>query len=163
MLTRISFLIFFFSGISNFTFAQTSGITLKVESKESAPGEIICLNISGANFRRILSTQYSIQWDPAVLTYTGLTNFKLPYMTKENFGAQAVDKGIITCMWIDNSLKGVNLVDDSSLYQICFKVVGKSGSTSAIKFTQKPTPFESVNLEEKLVTIQPVSGAVKVK
>jgi hypothetical protein len=76
MLTRISFLIFFFSGISNFTFAQTSGITLKVESKEAASGEIICLNISGANFRRILSTQYSIQWDPAVLTYTGLTNFK---------------------------------------------------------------------------------------
>jgi hypothetical protein len=84
-------------------------------------------------------------------------------MTKENFGVQAVDKGIITCMWIDNSLKGVNLIDDTSLYQICFKVVGKSGSTSAIKFTQKPTPFESVNLEEKLVNIQPVAGSVKVK
>jgi hypothetical protein len=49
------------------------------------------------------------------------------------------------------------------LYQICFKVVGKSGGVSSIKFTQKPTPFESVNLEEKLVTIQPVSGNVKVK
>jgi len=163
MLTRISFLILFFSSVSNITFAQTSVITLKVESKEAVSGEIICLNISGANFRRILSTQYSIQWDPAVLAYSGLTNFKLPYMTKENFGVQAIDKGIITCMWIDNSLKGVNLVDDSSLYQICFKVVGKSGSTSGIKFTQKPTPFESVNLEKKLVTIQPVSGVVKVK
>ncbi|GDX45020.1 hypothetical protein LBMAG24_03470 [Bacteroidota bacterium] len=84
-------------------------------------------------------------------------------MTKENFGVQAVSKGILTCMWIDNSLKGVNLVDDSSLYQVCFKVIGKSGGVSGIKFTQKPTPFESVNLEEKLVTIQPVSGTIKVK
>jgi hypothetical protein len=151
------------SGISNYGNAQTSAITIKVDTREATAGEVICLNISGTNFRRILSTQYSIQWDPAVLSYTGLTNFKLPYMTKENFGVQAVDKGVITCMWIDNSLKGVNLVDDSQLYQICFKVVGKSGSTSSIKFTQKPTPFESVNLDEKLVTIQPVAGSVKVK
>lgn len=163
MLTRISFLILFLLGISSFAYSQQPGITLKIDSKEVASGEVVCLNVSGTNFRRILSTQYSIQWDAAVLTYTGLTNFKLPYMTKENFGVQAVDKGIITCMWIDNSLKGVNLIDDTSLYQICFKVVGKSGSTSAIKFTQKPTPFESVNLEEKLVNIQPVAGSVKVK
>ncbi len=163
MLSRIVFLLLFVSCISNFSLAQTAVITLKMESKDVASGEIICLNVSGSNFRRILSTQYSIQWDPAVLAYSGLTNFKLPYMTKENFGVQAVDKGLITCMWIDNSLKGVNLVDDSSLYQICFKVVGKSGSASSIKFTQKPTPFESVNLEEKLVTIQPVAGNIKVK
>lgn len=163
MLTRFSFLIILFVGFSTFSHAQTAGITLKIDTKEASSGEVICLNISGTNFRRILSTQYSMQWDPAVLTYTGLVNFKLPYMTKENFGVQAVDKGIITCMWIDNSLKGVNLVDDSSLYQICFKVIGKPGSTTAIKFTQKPTPFESVNLEEKLVNIQPVAGLVKVK
>jgi hypothetical protein len=143
--------------------AQTAVITLKIENKEAAVGEVICLNVTGSNFRRILSTQYTVQWDPAVLTFSGLTNFKLPYMTKENFGLQSAEKGLITCMWIDNSLKGVNLVDDSSLYQICFKVVGKSGTASGIKFTQKPTPFESVNLEEKLVTIQPISGNVRVK
>jgi hypothetical protein len=163
MLTRIFSFLFFVTAFSISSLAQTSTITIKIDSKEASSGEVICLNVSGSNFRRILSTQYSIQWDPAVLSYSGLINFKLPYMTKENFGIQSVSKGILTCMWIDNSLKGVNLVDDSSLYQICFKVVGKSGGVSSIKFTQKPTPFESVNLEEKLVTIQPVSGNVKVK
>ena len=89
MLTRISFLILFLLGISSFAYSQQAGITLKIDSKEAASGEVVCLNVSGTNFRRILSTQYSIQWDAAVLTYTGLTNFKLPYMTKENFGVQS--------------------------------------------------------------------------
>jgi len=163
MFLRNSLSLYLFAGVLSVSFAQSTPIILKVESKESLAGEVICLHITGTNFRRILSTQYSLQWDPSVLTFAGLTNFKLPFMNKENFGVQAVDKGVLTCMWIDNSLKGVNLVDDSPLYQICFRVTGRSGASSAIKFTQKPTPFESVNLEERLVTINPVAGNIKVR
>ena len=76
MITRIFAFLFFVTSFSSF--AQTSTITLKIDSKEASSGEVVCLNVSGSNFRRILSTQYSIQWDPAVLSYSGLTNFKLP-------------------------------------------------------------------------------------
>ncbi len=56
MITRIFAFLFFVTSFSISSFAQTSTITLKIDSKEASSGEVVCLNLSGSNFRRILST-----------------------------------------------------------------------------------------------------------
>lgn len=143
--------------------AQNGPVTLTAASHTVRTGETVCLNISATGLQRMLSMQYSLQWDPKVLAFSGVTGFKLPFLTKENFGTQVASSGTLTCMWIDNNLKGVTLPDGSALYQVCFKVVGKSGSTSSLKFVSKPTPFEAVNYQERLVLLRGKPGTITVK
>lgn len=146
-----------------FATAQSSAITLKAEKKTAAPGSKVCLNISAEHFTKMLSTQYTLRWDPKVLEYTGVQNFKLPFLTKDNFGVMGIKKGFLTVVWIENNLSGATLADGSPLYQICFTVKGKTGSSSSVSFSPTPTPFEAVNSKEQLAKVTVVNGSVTVK
>ena len=149
-----------FAGLS---FAQSSAITLKAEKKTAAPGSKVCVNISVDNFSKMLATQYSLKWDPKVLEYTGVQGFKLPYLTKDNFGTVGIKKGFLTVVWIENNLKGADLANGAVMYQVCFTVKGKAGSSSSIAFSPTPTPFEAVNSKEQLAKVSVVNGSVSVK
>ncbi|WP_373548752.1 cohesin domain-containing protein [Haliscomenobacter sp.] len=149
-----------FAGVN---FAQSSAITLKAEKKTAAPGTKVCINISADNFIKMLSTQYTLRWDPKVLEYTGVQGFKLPFLTKDNFGTIGIKKGFLTVVWIENNLKGADLANGAAMYQVCFTVKGKAGSTSSIAFSPTPTPYEAVNSKEQLAKVSVVNGSVSVK
>ena len=139
-------------------------IGLSLESKTATEGNEICVGVFVSGFTNILSTQYTISWDPTILAYAQVRDFKLPQMTKQNFGEFHSEKGKLPNVWIDNSLTGVSLPDGTKIYEICW--VPKSGSkgrSSSIQFTQEPTPFESVNLQEKVLEIIPTHGKIEVK
>ena len=45
------------------------------------------MKFSVANFQGILSTQYTLRWDPAILTYQKHARTSvLPYMDEQDFG-----------------------------------------------------------------------------
>ena len=138
-------------------------LNLKANEVESAPGKLACVDISVANFRNVISMQYSLTWNPAVLKFSNVHGFQLPFLGEPNFGNHRAAQGVLTFVWIDNTLKGIDLPDGNSIYQVCFEVVGKSGEESTVAITNKPTPFESVNAEEKLLEIQASNGKVTVK
>lgn len=142
--------------------APVVDLTLVAEHKAARAGEDVCINISVADFRNLLSMQYSLLWDPQVLEFEQVQGFNLPYLGENNFGLHRKDKGILTFVWIDNALQGVNLSDGTIIYQICFKVKGSSGSGSEIKFSPEPTPFEVVDVREQVLGINGVSGSVVV-
>ena len=139
-------------------------ITLAAEQKTVQAGESFCMKFSVANFLGVLSTQYTLSWDPAVLKFEKLQNFKLPYMNEQDFGLPLAEKGMLTCVWIDDSLRGVTLPDGSPMYEVCFQAdEGAAGKSSMVAFVEKPTPFESVNVREKLLQVKPLNGKVMVK
>ncbi len=139
-------------------------ITLAAEQKTVKAGESFCMELKVANFQGILSTQYTLSWDPGVLEFEAIQSFKLPYMDQQDFGLPLTVNGKLTCVWIDDSLKGVSLPDGSSMYEICFVAnPAAGGKTSPVEFVEKPTPFESVNLREKLLEIKPINGSVSVQ
>ncbi len=143
--------------------AEQQHITLAAQHLSAATGETVCQNISVADFRQMLSMQYSIRWDSQLLTFVGLSEFGLPGLNNNNFGTHRTEEGILTFVWIDNDLQGIDLPDGSTIFQICFQVKGNSGSSSPVVFAQQPTPFEAVNLKEELVDIIPVDGSVTVR
>jgi hypothetical protein len=137
-------------------------LTLVAEHKVARSGQEVCVNISVADFNKLLSMQYSLVWDPEVLAFENVQGFNLPYLGENNFGLNRKDKGILTFVWIDNALKGISLADGTVIYQICFKVKGQIGSGSEIKFSQQPTPFEVVDKSEQVLGLNGVAGSVVV-
>lgn len=137
-------------------------LTLTSDQVTAATGDNVCMKVRVGDFREVITMQYSVAWDPAVLSFTGIRDMSLPYLSNNNFGTHRTGEGILTFVWIDNSLKGVNLPDGSTIYQVCFDVKGTTGQKSAFRITDQPTPFEAVNAEEKLLRIVPGEGEVRV-
>ncbi len=142
---------------------EAADLTLVADHQMARTGQEVCINISVADFKNLLSMQYSIVWDPEVLSFEKVQNFNLPHLNFNNFGTSQKEKGVLTFVWIDNALKGVNLSDGTIIYQLCLKVKGKAGSATEVKFSPQPTPFEVVNLKEQVIGLNGVAGSVVVR
>jgi len=145
------------------TTPAAGSLTLIAPKLVAASGETICLDITVAGFQQLISMQYSVRWDKNVLEFKELKNFQLPSMDGNNFGTNNAQDGVLTALWIENSLKGIAIADGTSIYQICYKVKGKSGQFSSANFVDKPTPFEAVNTRDEVVGIKGMDGKVTVK
>ena len=139
-------------------------VTLIMGKKKGKPGETACLPVTVSGFTKLLSTQYSIKWDPSILTFESVQSFKLPFFGPANFGQPNPDGGVLTCVWIDNNLSGITLSDGAPIYEVCFNISAsaKSGA-AAVEITNQPTPFESVNYDEQILTINPIAGGVEIQ
>ncbi len=126
-------------------------------------GEEVCLPLTAKGFTQLLSNQYTIAWDPAVLEFSEIKDFGMPKMSMQNFGTTQTAKGILPFVWIDATLQGVSIPDGQPLYSICFKAVGKSGQSSEVRLAEQPTPFEVVTVKEELQDLSPSAGSVTIQ
>lgn len=138
-------------------------VGFEVDEISAKAGQTACVDVLVSSFQNVISMQYTIAWDFEVLSFVNVQKFNLPYLGEQNFGTPLARNGKLTVVWIDNSLKGVNLEDNSPIYQICFEVIGKAGSKSPVVFTQSPTPFESVSAAEKLLKVETNNGSITIE
>lgn len=122
-----------------------------------------CVDVTAIGFQQLLSMQYTMKWDPKVLRYTHTQDFSLPFLNPQCFGEPRAPEGLLPCVWIDNHLQGITLPDQGVLFRVCFEAIGEAGQSTAFEFVQQPTPFEVVNLQEKVLPLEGVAGTVRVE
>lgn len=144
------------------TSSVKTNLTLSAPQRSLKTGETVCLDITVADFHNLIAMQYSMKWDPAVLQFQEVKGFALPHMSAQNFGVHRIAEGILTSVWIDNSLRGITLSDGSPIFQVCMKAVGKSGQSTTFNFVDTPTPFEVVTVKEEVLSINSVEGVIRV-
>lgn len=142
--------------------AVQNPLTLGVANQTVKSGSPVCLNVQVSDFNQLLSMQYSVRWDPAMLDFKSVQNFQLGGLGPEDFGAHRAEEGILTSVWIDENLQGVTIPDGATIYQICFQVTGSAGQSTEVSFSDGPTPFEVVNLKEEVVELKGVAGRVRI-
>jgi gliding motility-associated-like protein len=101
---------------------QPGDFTLEVESVEASMGTTSCVGISTANFDDISSMQFTLSWNPAVMTFNRVQTFNLSGLAGSNFNLVASDKLRLTWNSFDGS--GVNIADDVELFEVCFDIIG---------------------------------------
>ncbi|MFT4972478.1 MAG: hypothetical protein ACI9JY_001682 [Saprospiraceae bacterium] len=138
-------------------------LTLTASTKTANPGGEICIDVTTRDFNQILSMQYTMKWNTKALRFKELRKFGLAGLTAQNFGQNSADKGILAFSWYDQNLRSVTMPDGSSLYQVCFDVIGQSGDKSYIQFTGSPTAVEISNADGGLLELNGVTGVVKIR
>ncbi|MBX2927398.1 MAG: BspA family leucine-rich repeat surface protein [Saprospiraceae bacterium] len=113
-------------------------------------GQQVCLDVTTSNFTDIVGMQFSINYNPALLQLVSVGNLGLPDLTlANNFGLPIPGgfgglhpPGIITFAWTDPSISGVTLPDGTTIFQLCFNVIGSTDAT--VSFSDTPTLMEVV-------------------
>ncbi len=121
---------------------QVNPVDITVSSVAGTTGDIVCVPVNVNNFDEVLGFQFSMNWDPTVLMYSSTGNYGLPGLSAGQFGTQGTDNGLLTFAWIDNTTQGVSLLDGSTVFEVCFEVIGAGGSSSSITIGNTPTPIE---------------------
>ncbi|MBV6655818.1 MAG: T9SS type A sorting domain-containing protein, partial [Mameliella sp.] len=129
-------------------------VTLTIESAVVDTGEVVCLDVSVANFTDIGSLQFSITWDTDHLQYdTILLANNLPGLTlASGFNLNLVDDGIVALAWFEPSINTVSLADGSTLFTLCLQADTLEGPTP-VTFSPTPVNIEVTDLENTLPVV----------
>ncbi|MCB9284927.1 MAG: gliding motility-associated C-terminal domain-containing protein [Lewinellaceae bacterium] len=134
------------SFVSNAALAQQVTFSLTPATTNTTQGAQVCLDVQVSNFTNIVSFQYSINYDPAVLDFDMAQNFNLAGLTASNIGNPGGSgSGNLTISWLANDVtNGETVPNGTSIFQICFTAVPPNG-TSTVAFSGTPTPIEVTN------------------
>jgi gliding motility-associated-like protein len=120
----------------------SGGLTFTAADVTVEPGQNTCVDVSVSGFDCIVSSQFSIHFDPAIASFTGVQGFGLPGLTASNFGVANAASGTVTFSWFDQTTNGITLADSTVIFQLCFDAVGTTGQSANITFNSTPTVVE---------------------
>jgi len=145
-------------------FAQAQNpLILGTYNKKASKDKTVCTQVYGRNFNNILSMQYSIKWNEVHLKFKSIQNFGLKDLNERNFGLKQVNEGVMTTAWYDQQLRGVSLADGAALYEVCFDVIGDTGTTTFIEFVNEPTIIEVSVAPGNIVKMQSEGGKLDIR
>src|SRR6186997_1097326 len=137
-----------------------------ISSLDATHGQIIDVDFHVDNFSNIISVQYSVNWDPAVLKFRTIKNFNpnVPGLTASVFGTppNLVDNGKFTLTWFESSVTPITIPDGSLFYTVEFEVLGNPCDNSPVAITSDPLEIEVSEPNEVLVGLVANNGEVNV-
>lgn len=105
-------------------------------------GDLITVDVNIGDFSKVVSMQYSMNWDPKVLQFEKVQGYQLKDLNSSNFGTAEASDGNLLLAWYDPSVQGVSLPTGTVLYQVVFRVVGENTNKSRVRFSGKPLIIE---------------------
>ncbi|MES2386981.1 MAG: hypothetical protein V4543_03185 [Bacteroidota bacterium] len=158
-----------FFGLPGSTQAQ---VRLIGENVVGAPGSVVIVKITAANYVNLISGQGTVSWDNTKIkldtVVTGAkravailqSNNTLGLDSNANFGTRSPGK--VTFSWDDPTLSGITLPDNTVLFALRFKIYATSGVVPVV-FGNSPTPLEFVNTGFNVVTNTNSNGSVTIQ
>jgi len=145
-------------------------VTIIIPHLHGQPGEDIVMPVYVKNFEDVLTAQFTLLWDDAVLKYTTTSGEAL-----EGMHFNSPQPGAMIFLWDNELAVPFTLPDNQALFNIHFKVTGGDGATSDISVATglpfpkmefgdeegKEMPAEAENGSFKVISKVVYSGVVK--
>lgn len=135
-----------------------------------APNGQVSVDVAVNNFTNVISAQFSINWDPSVLTYNSITNITsvLDGVTQAgNIGTPAatgaVGPGQATFSWSLPSTNPRTIPDGTVLFTIVFDGVGAPCSSTDLIVTDDPRDIEVIVDDGNFTDIGAVSNGANIE
>lgn len=139
------------------------GFAIGASDEVGRKGDLIFVDVNVSDFEKVVSMQYSMNWDPKILQFENVKNFALKDLSKENFGLKQINEGNLLMAWYDPSVQGVNLPSGVNIYQIVFRVIGADADKSKIRFSGKPLVIEVMKADGTPIYFNNIAGSITLK
>ena len=119
--------------------SPSNAFSLSLDSVIGYSGQKVVVNCRVKNFKKIVSAQFTMKFNPQLLSFVQEEQFGIPNLGSSNFGKSQSIAGVISFSWTDPSVSGVTLTDGSILFSIRFSVrAGNQGQSCNVYFDNFP-------------------------
>ena len=146
---------FHFSSMSMlccFLFSSLSVVSqpiLTLSDQQGTPGDTVVVDIRVDNFMSISSFQFSVNWDPEVISFIALEEYNdsLQAFGEDNFNfaSDLTDIGQLVVSWSDPLTRGIHLPDSATLFALVFTAIGDIGDSTTIVISDDPLEIEVID------------------
>jgi hypothetical protein len=123
--------------------ADISAVRFEAGGQVVQTGEKVAVPVSVSGFHHATTAQFTLGWDPSVLRYAGVGEFRLRGLGEDNFGTAFAESGKLAVSWDDPAGTGLNVADSAALFTVYFDAIGAAGSVSPVAFGDSPTAREA--------------------
>lgn len=134
-------------------FMAKSADDLGISFVTTQNGNQVVADVMVYNFDEILSMQFAVVWDPAVMQFESVGDFALPGVDDfANFGTTLTSNGMLAFSWLDpQALNGVSLPDCTAMFRIYFTSI--NGQVAPITASNSPIIIEIVNADIEFLNL----------
>ncbi|MDA7675713.1 DUF5011 domain-containing protein, partial [bacterium] len=119
-----------------------------IENQEISDDALtVTVPIRVSDFSDVGAMQFTLRWDPAVLSFKNLGDFdhstdpsELFFFSATNFNTDGVANGTLLCLYEQLFATDAVLEDGSIIFSITFDVTGGDGISTVVGFSDDPTP-----------------------
>ncbi len=143
-------------------FANTQ-VRFQIASANANKNDTVSLQVTTTGFTNVVSTQYSINYDSAVLSIVDVVktaSYDVDHAT--HMGSATVKNGQLTFVWSSSTGTGVNLNNGTLLFTLRFKLIGKECDSSFVRLSSKPTVIEVLDGNFNTLTLTATDAKVKI-
>jgi len=144
MLRYYIFIVVFFLGSATY-----ADVSLYSNHTIGKIGTEVTFDIQINGFTDIIACQASINWDAALIKFTGVSDFGIQYLTIADFGTTNAEKGHIRFLWEPDDAVPVTKSDSVIMFKIHFELLSGAGQTTNISFIDNqfnfPVEFANAN------------------
>lgn len=129
----------------------------------ATPASTVCVPFYAENFNDIFSFQYSIHWDPTILSFASINYVNSDLNNIDlNFAAVSADALTASFFYLSAGATSLTVPDGDALFEVCFNVLGPVGSSSPITIDGDPTIIDVYNGSDVYLGFVPNAGSVTI-
>jgi gliding motility-associated-like protein len=136
-------------------------VSLTLSNEQVAPNQVACVKLTAKDFKNIGAFQFDIIYDPAILRYKNVQNISasIPGFTVGT--TPVVSPGILGFLY--SIARGVNVPDNTVLFEICFDAIGANGTVSPVQIVAPQNqPLEVGDENGNVFGVSITQGSVKI-
>lgn len=119
------------------TLCELDKPTIVASSIDGKPGETVCIDFTVQDFEDLVRFQTTIVWEPTILEFQNVQGFNLAGLGNQNFySTEALTIGVLGMEW--GSIDGVSVPDGTTIFSICFTIIGDPDECATINFDEVP-------------------------
>lgn len=145
-------------------FAQQDPVDLYATNSTEATGNIGSVEIKVNGFTDLISFQASINWDPTLLVFVGVSEFGIKDFNADDFGTTTSDQGHVRFVWEPNDAIALTIADSTVLFSVQFEFISNEPQEVPISFTDITSdpafPIEFANSAYEVLTVNTHDGSI---
>ena len=103
-----------------------------VDACPESPDDTVYVTYTTTGFISVASMQFDLTYDVNMLDFIGSTNINPGLPGNHQFISQA--NGDLRYSWFEPNTNALNLMDNDTMFQLCFKVIGDDGQSTTFSY-----------------------------
>ena len=150
-----------------FTNTSYAQVQINFSDDNSPTNGSVNIDVTVSGFNNIVLTQYSVNWDPTVYTFSSITNITtdLPDFGTGSIGTPdigATDDGELTISWNEAGTNPQNLSNGTRLFTIVLDAVGDECDETDVMLSNDPLEIQVIDQNFMEVNVSSNPGLAKI-
>ncbi|MDZ7606680.1 MAG: cohesin domain-containing protein [Cyclobacteriaceae bacterium] len=133
-------------------------VTIRLDSISGSPNTQVKVPVRLIDFQDFVSMQFTIRWDPDLLTYNSIQDNLLP---GASFGETGVASGTLNFSW--NTLSDTTIADSTAIFAISFNIANTVCTDAPVSVDGSVTPIEVADENLCIATVNVFNGNVDIQ